>query len=260
MKRHLPLIAALTLSLFPFIAAGSEPCRSDLGRGDYAAAAGSCRRALEAGGGPEEVLGLARAHRALFEPEPMLEAYREGIRRFGTVELYRAFAADLLSFTLTVQAGTVLDEALARFPQDAPLMEAKAVAEAYAGRDDEACAWIRRSWAAGADPLSWAENTLIGERAANPPYRDLLDPRQIVAGLSGLPEARQIVRLRLLRAVMREEAAGAVTDVLLAGVSAPLQWAALGDLALLGDRAVPYFSELLRSPDPSLRRKALMTL
>ena len=259
MKCIPPFWAALCL--LPTLAyASSNPCRTAWERGDYPQAVLSCRLALDSGGGPEDALALAGAHRGLFELQPMLEAYREGILRFGTVELYRAFAADLLAFNLTEQADQTLDEALIRFPADATLMELEAVSEAYAGRDDEACAWIRRSWAAGADPRSWAEDTLFGERAFQIPYRDLLDPRRLAADLSSLPEERRAVRLHLLEGVMREEAAGAVTDLLMAGASAGIQRLGLADLAILRDRAVPYYSELLQSPDPSLRRKVLVML
>ena len=255
----------ISISLF-FLFAVIHPahattmCEDLYARGDWKGAVSACGEALQSGGGAGDAIALAKAHRALFELQPMLDAYREGIRRFGSLELMQDFARDLLAFNLQDEARLVIDEGLDRFPSDASLMELRAVSEAFEGRNGEACDWIRRSWTAGADPLSWAENTLFGERAFQSPYRELLDPRRLAADLPALPQERQAIRLRLLKGVMREEAGGAVTDLLLAGAPAKIQFLGIADLALLKEGSLPYLSDLLQSDDPSLRRKVLTAL
>ena len=239
MKCRLLSLVSILVLISASLAMGDDACQRLGVKGDYAGAVKACSASLASGGTAADALALAKAHRVLFEFKPMLEAYRDGVKRFGTLELYRAFTADLLAFNLEGEAASVLNEAMERYPNDANLMELKAVTLAYAGADDEACAWIRTSWAAGADPLSWAENTLFGERAFQPPYRNLLDSRLLADSLTGVDPVRQAVRLRLLAEVMKEEAAGPIVKTLLAGAAANINRLGVSALAQLNGRALP---------------------
>jgi len=163
----------------------------------------------------------------------------------------------LLGFDRFEEAAKVAAAGSADFPDYCLFYEDQAVAAAGLGDDARAARLIAESVATGCAPYQWTTRGVLSTRFDTPAYRPLLDPAQLVEGLSKLDTSECVRRLRLLRPVLTPAQAPAVTDQVLNRRTAQVRLVGLGLLTSLGGQAAPSFARLLASDDLILRKRVL---
>jgi len=182
---------------------------------------------------------------------------RDAVGRSGSTEASTALVELLLEHHRWDEAATVASEAIEDAPDSCRLYELRGLAAAGDGDDDTAAGDFARAVERGCPPYRWATLGVLPERVEAEPYRRLLDPEELTAGLMAVDDRECELRLRLLDLVLAPSAAPAITDVVVGRDRLELRYAGLGLLEELGPAAVESWRRLLSDDDFVLRKLAL---